>query len=60
MTKEERLAERERLSEENVRWKDKNFLEHVEKFLATYTPEELLEELIECGLEVNKNDEKEE
>ena len=60
MTKEERLAERKRLQEENVRWEDDNFLEHIEKFLATYTPEELLEELIECGLEVNENENKEE
>ena len=58
-SKEERLLEREKLTEE-VKGKDwfsnevsvEEFEEHFNKFIDTYTPEELLEELIECGLEI--------
>ena len=55
-SKEERLLEREKLTEE-AKGKDwfsnevsvEEFEEHFNKFIDTYTPEELLEELIECG-----------
>ena len=58
-SKEERLLEREKLTEE-AKGKDwfsnevsvEEFEEHFNKFIDTYTPEELLEELIECGLEI--------
>ena len=31
--------------------------QELDKMLSKYTPEELLNELIECGLELNKNEE---
>ena len=58
-SKEERLKEREKLTEEakEIDWFSNDvsvqeFEEHFNKFIDTYTPEELLEELIECGLEI--------
>lgn len=61
--KEERLKEREKLKEESkhINWWSKEvsikeFKNHFKKFLDTYTPEELLEELIECGLEIDNGD----
>ena len=58
-SKEERLLEREKLMEE-AKEKDwfsdevsvEEFEEHFNKLIDTYTKEELLEELIECGLEI--------
>lgn len=58
-SKEERLKEREKLTEE-AKGKDwfsddvsiEEFEEHFNKFIDTYTPDELLQELIECGLEI--------
>lgn len=62
-SKEERLSEREKLIEE-AKGKDwfsnevsvEEFEEHFNKLIDTYTPEELLEELIECGLEIDNGD----
>lgn len=54
--KEERLKRRAELQTERVKFQDDNFLEHFEKFLDTYTPEELLEELKECGLELTSEE----
>lgn len=56
--KEERLKRRAELQAEGVRFQDDNFLEHFEKFLDTYTSEELLEELKECGLELTSEEAK--
>lgn len=55
MGSKERLVERERLLSLKIQFGDDEFEEHFEKILKTYTPEELLEELIECGLEVDEN-----
>lgn len=62
-SKEERLSERGKLTEE-AKGKDwfsnevsvEKFEEHFNKLIDTYTPEELLEELIECGLEIDKEE----
>ena len=58
-SKEERLIERERLTEEakEIDWFSNDvsvqeFEEHFNKLIDTYTPEELLQELIEYGLEI--------
>ena len=58
-SKGERLKERERLTEEakEIDWFSNDvsvqeFEEHFNKFIDTYTSEELLQELIECGLEI--------
>lgn len=60
-SKEERLREREKLTEEakGINWFSnevsvEEFEKHFKKLIDTYTPEELLEELIECGLEIDK------
>lgn len=58
-SKEERLTEREKIREE-AKERDwfsnevsiEEFEERLNKLIDTYTPEELLEELIECGLEI--------
>lgn len=58
-SKEERLIEREKIREE-AKGRDwfsnevsiEEFEELFNKLIDTYTPEELLEELIECGLEI--------
>ena len=58
-SKEERLIEREKIREE-AKERDwfsnevsiEEFKEHFNKLIDTYTPEELLQELIECGLEI--------
>lgn len=58
-SKEERLIEREKIREE-AKERDwfsnevsiEEFEEHFNKLIDTYTPEELLQELIECGLEI--------
>lgn len=62
-SKKERLIEREKIREE-AKERDwfsnevsiEEFEEHFNKLIDTYTPEELLEELIECGLEINKEE----
>ena len=58
-SKEERLIEREKIREETkeIDWfSDKvsieEFEERFNKLIDTYTSEELLQELIECGLEI--------
>lgn len=58
-SKEERLIKREKIREE-AKERDwfsnevsiEEFEEHFNKLIDTYTPEELLEELIECGLKI--------
>lgn len=58
-SKEERLIEREKIREE-AKGRDwfsnevsiEEFEELFNKLIDTYTPEELLQELIECGLEI--------
>lgn len=63
-SKEERLIEREKIIEE-AKERDwfsnevsiEEFEEHFNKLIDTYTPEELLEELIECGLEIKDKEE---
>ena len=58
-SKKERLIEREKIIEE-AKGKDwfsdevsvEEFEEYFNKLIDTYTKEELLEELIECGLEI--------
>lgn len=60
-SKEERLIEREKIIKE-AKEKDwfsdevsiEEFEERLNKLIDTYTPEELLEELIKCGLEIKK------
>lgn len=59
--KEKRLAEREKLREQakNIDWFSdevsvEELEEHFQKFLDTYTSDELIEELIECGLELQE------
>ena len=62
-SKEERLKEREKLTEEakEIDWFSNDvsvqeFEEHFNKLIDTYTPEELLEQLIESGLEIDKEE----
>ena len=63
-SKKERLIEREKIIEE-AKEKDwfsdevsiEEFEERLNKLIDTYTPEELLEELIECGLEIKDKEE---
>ena len=63
-SKEERLIEREKIREE-AKERDwfsnevsiEEFEKHFNKLIDTYTPEELLEELIECGLEIKDKEE---
>ena len=63
-SKKERLIEREKIIEE-AKEKDwfsdevsiEEFEEHLNKLIDTYTTEELLEELIECGLEIKDKEE---
>lgn len=59
--KEKRLIEREKLREQakNIDWFSdevsvEELEEHFQKFLDTYTSDELIEELIECGLELQE------
>lgn len=58
-SKEERLIEREKIREEAKEIDQfsnevsiEEFEEYFNKLIDTYTPEELLQELIECGLEI--------
>lgn len=60
MNKEERLVERERLLSLKIQFGDNGFEQHFNKILETYTPEELLNELKECGLEVDEDENKKE
>ena len=62
-SKEERLLERGKLTEEakGINWLSdevsvEEFEEYFNKLIDTYTPEELLQELIECGLEIDKEE----
>ena len=63
-SKKERLIEREKIIEE-AKGKDwfsdevsvEEFEEYFNKLIDTYTKEELLEELIECGLEIKDKEE---
>lgn len=63
-SKKERLIEREKIREE-AKERDwfsnevsiEEFEEHFNKLIDTYTPEELLKELIECGLEIKDKEE---
>ena len=64
-SKEKRLAEREKLREEakGIDWFSnevsiEEFEEHFNKLIDTYTSEELLKELIECGLDTKDKEEK--
>ena len=62
MTKKERLNKREQIRQEiikegNIFGKDypiEKFEKYINEFLDTYTSDELLEELIDCGLEIEE------
>ena len=63
-SKEERLIEREKIIEEakGIDWFSdgvnvEEFEEYFNKLIDTYTKEELIEELIECGLEIKDKEE---
>lgn len=58
--KEERLIERRKILDEGVRFTDPwPILEdNFSRLLDTYTKEELLDELVECGLELTPEEEK--
>lgn len=55
-TKAERLKERAELQKQNIGFDDDGFYEHFSKLMDTYTPNELLAELVQCGLELSKEE----
>jgi hypothetical protein len=58
LSKEERLKKRQEIQSEGVTWNSplEVFEDNFKRLIDTYTPEELLEELIECGLEITEED----
>lgn len=40
-----------------MNFRDDKYFEQLDRILNTYTSEELLNELVKCGLELNKNKE---
>lgn len=61
MTKEERLNKREQIKQEIIRenifsqnYPIDKFEKYIDIYFDTYTSDELLDELIDCGLEIEK------